>query len=49
MSTENYTTAAQLPLARLADPAVRALVLQFAAIHGGRTGAALIAAARRAA
>jgi hypothetical protein len=48
MSEANYTTAAQLPLNRITDPAVRALVLQFAA-HHGRTGAALVAAARRAA
>lgn len=49
MSDANYTTVAQLPITRLADPAVRALVLQFAVIHGGRTGADLIAAVRRAA
>lgn len=49
MSTENYTTAARLPIARLDDPAVRAIALQFAAICGGRFGACLVAAARRAA
>lgn len=47
MSEANYTTAAQLPLNRVNDPTVRALVLQFAAHQGGRTGAALVAAIRR--
>jgi hypothetical protein len=49
MSKENYTTAAQLPITRLAEPAARALALQFAAVCGGRFGACLVAAARRAA
>jgi hypothetical protein len=47
MSESNYITAALLPLNRVTDPAVRALVLHFAARQGGRTGAALVAATRR--
>lgn len=49
MSEANYITAAQLPLNRVTDPTVRALVLRFAAHLGGRSGAALVAATRRAA
>jgi len=49
MSSSEYNTVANLPISRIGEPGMRALVIQFAArCANPRIGAAVLAAVRRA-